>query len=78
MENSTLRLDSQLDTWSYEDHEEFALICAHQAYATANDRVATELWRMAKIHQAAAAKLCTTKLVNLREPPPWVQGETSV
>jgi hypothetical protein len=78
MENSTLSLEARWDTWTYEDHEEFALICVHQAHATARDRVAAELWRMAKIHQANAAKLQGTRLVNIGEPPPWVEGQQSV
>jgi hypothetical protein len=64
-----------LDTWTYEDHE---VIRAHQAHVTASDRVAAELRRMAKIHEAIAAKLCSTKPVDIGEPPPWVRGQPSV
>jgi hypothetical protein len=78
MEDSELRVDDRWDAWIYEDHEEFALICAHQAHVTASDRVAAELWRIAKIHEANAAKLRSMKPVDIGEPPPWVQGQPSV
>ena len=70
MENSALSLEGRWDTWIYEDHEELALICAHQAHATANNRVAAELWRTAKKYQAEAAKLDSRRLGNIGEPPP--------
>jgi hypothetical protein len=77
MENSTLSILGRWDTWTYEDHEELALICAHQALVTASDRVATELWRVAKEHQAEAAKLDSSRLANIGEPLPWAQGQPS-
>ena len=58
---------------TFEDLEELALICAHQAHATANDRVAAELWRPAKEYQAQAAEVDKGKLINIGEQPPWVK-----
>jgi hypothetical protein len=74
METSTQSVRIPRNTWTYEDLEELALICAHQAYATASDRAAAELWHMAKKYQARAAKFDSRRLVKIGKPPPWVQG----
>lgn len=58
---------------SYEDLEELALICVHQAHASANHRVAAELWRLAKAYQAEANKIDRSRLIDIGEQPPWAK-----
>ena len=59
--------------WAFEDLQELALVCAHQALVTARNRGAAELWRLATQYQAEAAKVGNGKVVNIGKRPRWAK-----
>jgi hypothetical protein len=52
---------------------ELAKMCARNARAASEKRVARELWKMAQEYQAEAAKLDDGSLIDRGTAPQWVE-----
>jgi hypothetical protein len=58
---------------TYSEAAELARMCARNARASSEKRVARELWKMAQEYQAEAAKLDGGRLLDLGSAPQWVE-----
>ena len=58
---------------TYNEAAELAKMCARNARASSEKRVARELWKMAQEYQAEAAKLDDGRLLDLGTAPQWVE-----
>jgi hypothetical protein len=58
---------------TYDELADLATMCARQSHVTTSQRVAAELWRMAREYQKEAARLDPDRLPDIGEPPSRVQ-----
>ncbi len=58
---------------TYEEFAELARICAKNAHLASQKEVGRVLWKMALEYQKKAAKLDHGKLIEIGEPPPWLE-----
>jgi hypothetical protein len=57
---------------TYKEAAKLAAICARNACSASTKAVAAELWRMAKEHQAEAARM-GGKMPDIGDPPLWLK-----
>jgi hypothetical protein len=58
---------------TYDELVELATICMRQSRVTTSQRVAVELWRMAREYQKEAARLDGGRLPDIGDPPSAVE-----
>jgi hypothetical protein len=57
---------------TYDDLVDLVRICAKNAYIANSNEVAVVLWKMAVEYRDKAAKLDSSAVPDIGEPPPWL------